>query len=138
MRWGLDSVAHHMTIRGISGRATTHVKTDRCDGSASSLRDLKLFGLFVVAALSNRVHSGFMGDCLMARGYISKDESSQHHQQYLAKPGSRPYCSAMPTQALLADFSGAAYKLPNKVWENYDWSIQHCVLRGDNSPIPKH
>jgi peptide-methionine (S)-S-oxide reductase len=42
----------------------------------------------------------------------------------------------MPTQALLGDFSGSAYKLPNKVWDNYDWSIQHCVLRGDNSPIP--
>jgi peptide-methionine (S)-S-oxide reductase len=64
--------------------------------------------------------------------------AEEYHQQYLAKPGSRPYCSAMPTQALLADFSGAAYKLPSKVWENYDWSIQHCVLRGDNSPIPKH
>ena len=64
--------------------------------------------------------------------------AEEYHQQYLAKPGSRPYCSAMPTQALLADFSGASYKLPNKVWENSDWSIQHCVLRGDNSPIPKN
>ena len=81
---------------------------------------------------------GVIGDCLLALGFIASCESANYWQQYLAKPGSRPYCSAMPTQALLADFSGAAYKLPNKVWDNYDWSIQHCVLRGDNSPISLH
>ena len=58
-----------------------------------------------------------------------------YHQQYLAKPGSRPYCSAMPTQAELGDFNGANYRLPAKVWQAYDWSISHCVLRSDNAPI---
>lgn len=58
-----------------------------------------------------------------------------YHQQYLAKPGSRPYCSAMPTQVRLGDFPGSAYKLPEQVWNHYDWSINHCVLRGDNAPI---
>jgi len=58
-----------------------------------------------------------------------------YHQQYLAKPGSRPYCSAMPTGVPLGAFSGAAYKLPARVWSHYDWSIDHCVLRGDNAPI---
>ena len=58
-----------------------------------------------------------------------------YHQQYLAKPGSRPYCSAMPTQTALADFEGADYKLPTSVWNQYDWSISHCVLRSDNTPI---
>ena len=52
-----------------------------------------------------------------------------------AKPGSRPYCSAMPTQTLLGDFEGSNYKLPKQVWDKYDWSISHCVLRSDNSPI---
>jgi peptide-methionine (S)-S-oxide reductase len=61
-----------------------------------------------------------------------------YHQQYLAKPGSRPYCSAMPTQALLGEFTGAGYKLPGQVWTHYDWSISHCVLRGDNAPISLH
>ena len=58
-----------------------------------------------------------------------------YHQQYLAKPGSRPYCSAMPSGVLLEAFEGSDYKLPAGVWAHYDWSISHCVLRGENSPI---
>jgi peptide-methionine (S)-S-oxide reductase len=58
-----------------------------------------------------------------------------YHQQYLAKPGSRPYCSAQPTGVLLGPFPGAAYRLPDVVWQAYDWSVAHCVLRGDNTPI---
>jgi peptide-methionine (S)-S-oxide reductase len=61
--------------------------------------------------------------------------AEEYHQQYLARPGSRPYCSAMPSGVLLGDFAGANYKLPSSVWSHYDWSISHCVLRGDNSPI---
>ncbi|WP_115121716.1 peptide-methionine (S)-S-oxide reductase MsrA [Synechococcus sp. UW105] len=61
--------------------------------------------------------------------------AESYHQQYLAKPGSRPYCSAMPSGVLLEQFDGCAYKLPASVWKYYDWSISHCVLRGDNSPI---
>ena len=59
----------------------------------------------------------------------------KHCQQYLARPGSRPYCSARPSGVLLDAFDGSAYKLPSQVWSHYDWSIDHCVLRGDNSPI---
>jgi peptide-methionine (S)-S-oxide reductase len=58
-----------------------------------------------------------------------------YHQQYLAKPGSRPYCSAQPTGILLADFPGCDYRLPSAVWNYFDWSVSHCVLRGDNAPI---
>jgi peptide-methionine (S)-S-oxide reductase len=58
-----------------------------------------------------------------------------YHQQYLARPGSRPYCSARPSGVLLDAFEGSAFKLPGQVWSHYDWSIDHCVLRGDNSPI---
>lgn len=58
-----------------------------------------------------------------------------HHQQYLAKPGSRPYCSAQPSGVPLGDFPGASHKLPASVWSHYDWSISHCILRGDNAPI---
>lgn len=58
-----------------------------------------------------------------------------YHQQYLAKPGSRPYCSAQPSGQRLGAFPGAHYKLDPRVWEHYDWSVSHCVLRGDNSPI---
>ena len=58
-----------------------------------------------------------------------------YHQQYLAKPGSRQYCSAQPTNIKLNNFEGANYKLSKEVWDNYDWSIQHCVLRGSIQPI---
>lgn len=58
-----------------------------------------------------------------------------YHQQYLAKPGSRPYCSAQPSGVSLGDFPGAHYLLPAAVWDSYDWSIPHCILRGDNTPI---
>jgi peptide-methionine (S)-S-oxide reductase len=58
-----------------------------------------------------------------------------HHQQYLARPGSRPYCSARPSGVLLDGFEGANFQLPASVWSHYDWSISHCVLRGDNDPI---
>ena len=58
-----------------------------------------------------------------------------YHQQYLAKPGSRPYCSAQPSGVLLGPFVGASYRLPTAVWRSYDWSVAHCVLRGENAPI---
>ena len=58
-----------------------------------------------------------------------------YHQQYLAKPGSRPYCSAQPSGQRLGEFAGSAYKLDPRVWSSYDWTVAHCVLRGENAPI---
>jgi peptide-methionine (S)-S-oxide reductase len=94
-------------------------------------------------ALASRDHyAGLLGAA--ARGAITTEIASgqrfhaaePYHQQYLAKPGSRPYCSAQPTGMNLGQFPGAAYQLPDSVWEHYDWSIPHCILRGDNTPIP--
>jgi len=59
----------------------------------------------------------------------------EYHQQYLAKPGSRPYCSAMPTKVKLTNFVGSNFKLDQEIWKNYNWDINHCILRGENTPI---
>ena len=58
-----------------------------------------------------------------------------HHQQYLARPGSRPYCSARPSGVRLSPFPGSSFLLAPEVWGQYDWSVQHCVLRSSNQPI---
>ena len=61
--------------------------------------------------------------------------AEEYHQQYLAKPGSRPYCSAMPTKVEFKTFAGSNFKLNKDIWSNYNWDINHCILRGKNSPI---
>ena len=61
-----------------------------------------------------------------------------YHQQYLARAGSRPYCSAQPTRVTLEGYEGAGFLLDPAVWSFYDWSVSHCVLRGDNAPIQIH
>ena len=58
-----------------------------------------------------------------------------YHQQYLAKPFSRPYCSAMPTKVTLGEFTGSNYKLNKDIWLNYDWNRNHCILNSDNEQL---
>ena len=63
--------------------------------------------------------------------YFAED----YHQQYLASPGSRQYCSASPTKVKLGNFTGSNYKLKENIWDNFNWEVNKCVLRSDNNPI---
>ena len=70
---------------------------------------------------------------------INKIESyfyaEEYHQQYLAVEGSRQYCSASPTKVKLGTFDECNYKLNKKIWDNFNWDEDKCVLRSDNKPI---
>jgi len=93
-------------------------------------------------ALASREHyqqqlhaAGFGPITTEIRSGVDFHAAESYHQQYLAKPGSRPYCSAQPSGLRLAGFEGADFRLDERVWDFYDWSVSHCVLRGDNAPI---
>ena len=83
-------------------------------------------------ALSNNGYGAITTEILADQTFYLAES---YHQQYLALPNSRPYCSAQPTQVELGEFEECNYKLPKQIWDNYDWSIQHCILRSDNTPI---
>jgi peptide-methionine (S)-S-oxide reductase len=67
-----------------------------------------------------------------------------YHQQYLAKPGARPYCSAQPQGVSLPPFETWAPedlkekympKLPESFWKKHG-PVRGCsVVRFDNEPI---
>ena len=96
-----------------------------------------------LALASQGAYQQFISDSERGLGVITTEIKAKqsfffaesYHQQYLAKAGSRPYCSAQPSGVILGQFPGANYKLPQAVWSNYDWTIDHCVLRSDNTPI---
>jgi peptide-methionine (S)-S-oxide reductase len=83
-------------------------------------------------ALASRGYGAITTEIAPVRAFFFAEP---YHQQYLAKPGSRPYCSAQPTGVPLPEIEGCPSLLPPPVWDAYDWSIPHCILRGDNSPI---
>merc|ERR1719313_1981150 len=69
--------------------------------------------------------------------------AEDYHQQYLAKPGARPYCSAQPQVVSLPPFeswcpaelqSKYAPKLPEEFWKTHG-PKPHCVIRSPNEPI---
>merc|ERR1711869_78663 len=69
--------------------------------------------------------------------------AENYHQQYLAKPGARPYCSAEPQQVSLPPFEEWApkalqEKFAPKLTEDF-WTkhgpTPHCVIRSSNPPI---
>ena len=66
-----------------------------------------------------------------------------YHQQYLAKPGARPYCSAQPKCVSLPAFESwapaalkekHAPKLPEAFWKKYE-PKPGCVINSPDAPI---
>jgi len=65
-----------------------------------------------------------------------------YHQQYLAKPGARPYCSAQPQMVSLPPFESwappelahHAPKLSEDFWKMHG-PKPHCVINSPNEPI---
>ena len=71
--------------------------------------------------------------------YYGEDD----HQQYLAKPGARPYCSAQPQVVALPPFeewmpaelhAAHAPKLTQSFWDQHA-PTPHCVIRSPDAPI---
>lgn len=70
--------------------------------------------------------------------------AEDYHQQYLAKPGARPYCSAQPLQVALPAFEDwapspellklHAPKLSEDFWKQHA-PKPHCVIRSPHEPI---
>jgi len=69
--------------------------------------------------------------------------AEDYHQQYLAKPGARPYCSAQPQQVSLPPLETwcpaglcekHAPRLPESFWEVHG-PKPHCVIRAPHTPI---
>lgn len=53
-----------------------------------------------------------------------------------ANGGGRDGCRrGRPSDVRLTPSPGASFLLPEAVWAQYDWGIQHCVLRSSNEPI---
>ena len=111
---------------GSQYRSAIYTTTERQRALALSSRD------HYQGALNEKGYGAITTEILADQTFYFAED---YHQQYLAKPGSRPYCSAMPTQTPLTSFEGSEFRLPSQVWEGYDWSISHCVLRSDNAPF---
>jgi len=68
--------------------------------------------------------------------------AENYHQQYLAKPGARPYCSAQPQEVSLPAFetwapeelAHHAPKLPEGFWKVHG-PKPHCVINSPDEPI---
>jgi len=86
--------------------------------------------------MGSEIYTEFAEDQTM---YYAEDS----HQQYLAKPGNRQYCSAMPSTQKMppfeqwnvaAEFAGFSPVLDEKFWDEHG-PKPHCTIKGPNDQI---
>ena len=96
-------------------------KNGKTDGISSEIKDNVKF---YYAEVRFTIQWAFW-ELLLTRAYLLTQD---YHQQYLAKPGARPYCSAQPTGVPLPPFDTwkpegvsdeEAPKLPDAYWAKH-------------------
>lgn len=113
-----------------------------CEASSKAYQDaLKAAGKGRGAAVTTEIYNA---KDITAKSIEPFYYGEDYHQQYLAKPGARPYCSAQPQLVSLPPFKDwcpqglehHAPKLQDGFWAKHS-PAPHSVIKSSNEPIPR-
>jgi len=124
MRQGNDSGTQYRS--GIY--CTTAAQLETAKASAASYS-----AALAAAGKPSEITSDMFGPDKNTVYYYAED----YHQQYLAKPGSRPYCSAQPTGVPVPEefLKANGAKLSANYWTKYG-PRPGCTINVSNEPVP--